>query len=358
MKKSILTLLVLTISALAIAQDVVPTTPLVKIREMQAMAMFDEVLKEGVNKLSIDAAFCKVEVVACPDTLSNTRVVGKIEAMDAEEGYKINAERKDGAMKLAVVTPENSKNAFAGEFVIYLHNTTQLDISATSGAVKIAGVEQGHVAVQTKGKVNLDKANGTFDVQTIGGQIIGYKVTGNLKVKTNNSLVKLEQSEGEFDLDSGDGALEVSQIKGQLKTNSFGGKQTIDNVEGDLDLNSKGGLIRLTYITANILKATTLRGDVSFGNSIKGVLDITTVSGTISNAQPIILTGSSRFDSESGRIKMKFANKKEELAFDVTADSKDAVISVKGTKKKKKLQMGNGNIIVTSHSVRGEQIFS
>lgn len=357
MKRLIQMLVMASLSILAVAQDVVPTTPLIKIREMQVLSQFDEVLKDGVTELNIDAKFCKVDVVACPDTLDNTRVVAKLEAMDAEDGYVIDADRKESSLGLKIITPEQSKVAFAGEFLIYLHKKTSLKVNATSGAVIINGVDEGKISIKSEGKVNIDKSKGTFDVKTIGGAVTIYKVSGSLNVKTT-STIKVDQSEGNFDLDSGDAALSVNDFKGTLKTTTFGGKQAIEHVDGDLDLNSKGGLIRMTYIVANLIKVKTQRGDVSFGNSIKGAMDISTLSGTISNAQPIVLTGSSKFDSETGRIKLKFANKKEELAFDVTADEKDAAISVKGTKKKKKLQMGNGNIIVTSHSVRGEQIFS
>ncbi len=353
-------MLITSLSVQIMAQDGIPTTPLVKIRQMQLMAQIDEVMGSDTKSLIIESKFGKVDILPCPDTLSSTRVIGKLEAMDEDNGYVINVDNSDPFSKtISFSVPEQTNSAFSSEFTIYLHESTQIKVVSTTGTVNIKKVDKANVEVQTEnGKVNIDKVQGVFNITTLTGAISVSNAAGSIKLKSNSGVVNVSDAEGDLSLDSGDGALTVKNIKGNLNTNTIGGKQTIDQIEGNLDLNSKGGIIRMTYVNAELIKASTIRGDISFGNSIKGALDITTGSGTVGSAQAIVLTGSSRFESETGRIKLKFANKKEDLTFDISADTKESAILAKGTSKKKKLQMGNGNIVVTSHSKRGDQIFS
>lgn len=348
------------LSIVIMAQSGIPTTPLVKIREMQLMAEVDEVLGNDVKSLVIESKFGKVDVLPCPDTLQSTRIVGRLEAMDKEDGYAFNVDNNNpNSMSLSFSIPEQTNSAFSCEFVVYLHESTQLTVISTTGSVNIKKVNGANVKVQTeKGKVNIDRVKGVFDITTLAGAITVSHAVDTVKLKSNSGAVNIADCEGYIYANAGDGALSAKNIKGELITNTIGGKQAIDQIEGNLDLNSKGGLIRMTYINANIIKVSTVKGDISFGNSIKGALNISTASGTVGSAQAIVLTGSSSFESETGRIKLKFANKKEELTFHITADTKESAILAKGTSKKKRLQMGNGNIIVTSHSKRGDQIFS
>lgn len=344
-------------ATVAMAQDA-PVTSLIKIREMQVAAELNKVL-EGVKTLNVTSNFCKVEILPCPDSLATSMIVAKLEVMDPEDGFKIECDDATPTMNVKFILPENPQTAYAGEVTVYLRKGLDLNIMATNGNTKVKNLSEANISVTSeKGKVNVEKSSGRFDIKTIGGIITLENVSGTISAESKNAAVTANSCEGKFVLDSGEGALTVNNFKGELATNSYGGKQTIDHSDGKFELKSKSGSIRLTYITADLIKAETLRGDITFGNSIKAALDISTGSGTIGGAQAIVLTGSSNFSSDTGRIKLKFANKKEELAFDVTSESKESAILVKGTSKKKKLQLGNGNIIVTSHSNRGDQVFS
>ncbi|MCF0189964.1 MAG: DUF4097 family beta strand repeat protein [Marinilabiliaceae bacterium] len=332
--------------------------PITRVRQMTPVAQTFQQL-DGFSTLQLDAKFCKVSIQQAPDSMQCNSVSGLIEAMDPVEGFDIVVEKQNQAVVMSIIIPQDCKVAFNGEFVIYLKSALSVDVTTAAGTVVMEGVSGCNVKCKSEfGKIRIDKSSGKFDAYTRGGTITADRSKGDFNLVCGASSVSANDCEGTLYLESGEGTLTAKHIKGDVRTTTISGKQSIENVEGNLDLNSKSGAIRMQYITAGLIKAETVRGDISFLNSIKGQLNIKTVSGTITSAQGIILTDSSNFESETGRIKMKFANKKDELSFDVSSESRDCVLTVKGTSKKKKLQVGSGKIVVTSHSKSGDQIFS
>jgi len=118
-----------------------------------------------------------------------------------------------------------------------------------------------------------------------------------LNAGTGSGDLEFSSVKGVVDATTGSGNVEMSKFSGSGRMNTGSGDMNVENSDGELSMNCGSGDIRFTQVKAE--------------------LDVNTGSGDI-NGDKITITGSSRFNTGSGRSKLTLA---ESPKFDISMNS-------------------------------------
>lgn len=303
----------------------------------------------GISKVEVEGLFCKIIIMPSEDGV--TSITSQMEAMESHDEYKINSAVADGEVKMTVEVPKVNFASHAGEIVIKAAPNLEVAITNTSGYIEFSNLKQTVLSASTtSGKITGNNSDGKISVSSKSGNITIDNLKGDITTSSSSGAQFAGNLEGNISLDSPDGAITVDNVKGNLKIATIAGNQTLTNIEGDINLRGSSGALKISNAQANIT-IETLNGSVNlFGTT--GVYNISTTKGLIAGSQ-VKFTDSSSFTTTEGRIKIKLMHKKEDLSFVLRSD-KGALIAV-GTSKMKKLNVGNGPIVITGTSKTGGQ---
>jgi hypothetical protein len=126
----------------------------------------------------------------------------------------------------------------------------------------------------------------------------------------------------------------------------------MDNIKGNILAKSLSGSVKIS-VSEGAIKVQGSSGDVQLFQTA-GVLDIKTTKGNQSGTR-VSLSGNSKFSSTEGKIKMRFNMPKGSLKYQLLSEK--AYIFALGKSKKKKLNIGDGSILVESSSTTGAQSY-
>ena len=118
-----------------------------------------------------------------------------------------------------------------------------------------------------------------------------------LNAGTGSGDLEFSEVKGTLDATTGSGNVEVSEFSGQGRLNTGSGDMNISESSGELSMNCGSGDIRM--------------------NEVKAELDVNTGSGNV-NGDKIRITGSSRFNTGSGKSKITLG---ESPKFDIAINS-------------------------------------
>ncbi len=269
------------------------------------------------------------------------------------EGYNVVAKITNRVLEVMVNYPKESWSSHTGELVFYVPDSIKVDVENSSGYCTINEVNAKTINVATKsGKININKCTGNLVLSSTTGNVSVDEMVGSVNVKTKSSNVSVYRVTGSVISYSSSGMLRLNDIKGVVKTASTSGKQEMDNIKGDILAKSMSGSIKVS-VSEGAVKIMGSSGDVQLFQTT-GVLDVKTTKGNQSGTR-LNLSGNSKFTTTEGKIKMRFDMPKGSLRYQLLSEK--AYISALGKSKKKKLNIGEGDILVESSSTTGAQSF-
>jgi DUF4097 and DUF4098 domain-containing protein YvlB len=133
--------------------------------------------------------------------------------------------------------------------------------------------------------------------KTGSGDLTVSDVNVDLNAGTGSGDLDFSSLKGTLDATTGSGTVELAKFDGNGRVNTGSGDMNVSDSNGELSMNCGSGDIRMS--------------------SLKAELDVNTGSGSI-NGDKIILSGSSRFNTGSGKAKITLA---ESPKYDIAVNS-------------------------------------
>jgi DUF4097 and DUF4098 domain-containing protein YvlB len=165
----------------------------------------------------------------------------------------------------------------------------RLDISEEFKGNNFSGTVKWKVSVPDGMRVTFKTGSGDLVVSDV--------VDIDLNAGTGSGDLEFSSVKGTLDATTGSGNVEMSKFSGQGSMNTGSGDMNISDSDGELNMNCGSGDIRFTQVKAE--------------------LSVNTGSGDI-NGDKLAITGSSRFNTGSGRARLTLA---ETPKFDLSVNS-------------------------------------
>jgi len=269
------------------------------------------------------------------------------------EGYSVVTKITNEVLEVWVNFPKESWSSHTGELVFCVPDSVNINIVSTSGYCTVNEVNARTINVVTKsGKININKCSGNLSLASTTGNINIDEIEGDANIKTKSADLSVYRVKGNVISYSSSGVLRLNDITGKVKTVSTSGKQEMDNIKGDILAKSMSGSIKIS-VAEGAIKILGSSGDVLLFQTT-GVIDIKTTKGNQSGTR-INLSGNSRFTSTEGKIKIRFDMPKGSLTYKLVSEK--SYIFALGKSKKKKLNIGEGSVLVESSSTTGAQSY-
>ncbi len=354
MKTHIRIVLTAALSVVALAAN----AQLGKLKEMITVA--ENSIETATKEIVVNSQFCKVNIRA---TDGNKAIVnGKLEALAADEAYKINFDDNGTTLTATFEVPNSSQASYAGEFVVNVPIGVKVVVKATSGNVTLESLTDCNIDIETvKGKITGKNVAGNLTAEAKAGDIVMEQIDGTFALSTSTGAINVNKGNGTLSFDSTDGAATVSYFSGKLDGKTIAGTQTYSNLtDCNLHIQGSTGAIKISDAEATVsgsLKASTLNL-----YKVKGEFHLESEKGSIissGSANGITLTASSDFTTTEGKINLTLINKKDELTFDLAhAHKGDIGLIAKGERTvKKQLKFGKGPIVITGRTNTGTQTY-
>ena len=315
-----------------------------------SVAFESDTIFNNISTIRVKGFYSKVFVAKSNENRVRLRATLK---STKPEGYSIVTKITDKVLEVLVSYPHESWSSHTGELVFYVPDSINIDIENTSGYCTINEVNAKAINVVTKsGKININKCTGDYILSSATGNINVDEVKGSANVKTKSADLSIYRVTGNVISYSSSGMLRLDNITGDVKTASTSGKQEMDNIKGDILAKSMSGAIKIS-VSDGAIRIQGSSGDVQLFQTT-GVLDIKTTKGNQSGSR-INLSGNSKFTSSEGKIKMRFDMPNGSITYQLVSEK--AFIFALGKSKKKKLNIGEGSILVESSSTTGAQSY-
>jgi len=315
-----------------------------------SVAFEKDTIFNNISTIRVKGYYSKVLVERSNEKSVRLRTILK---STKPEGYSVVTKVINKVLEVEVSYPQESWSSHTGELVFNVPDSIKIDIENTSGYCTINEVNAKTINVNTKsGKINVNKCKGNLIISSSSGNINVDELVGSANVKTKSADLSIYRVTGSVISYSSSGMLRLDNITGNVKTASTSGKQEMDNIKGDILAKSMSGSIKVS-VSDGAIKILGSSGDVQLFQTT-GVLDIKTTKGNQSGTR-INLSGNSKFTSTEGKIKMRFDMPKGSLKYQLLSEK--AYIFALGKSKKKKLNIGDGNVLVESSSTTGAQSY-
>jgi len=320
-----------------------------KANELELAFKKDTVFK-GISTIKIKGYYTKILINRSDD--KNIRMHAVLKA-DSPEGYVVETCHEDNVLEISVNTPGEVWSSHSGKLIFYVPDSIDLDIETTSGYCTINEVNCGLINVTTKsGKIKIIKSSAEFNVISSSGEIYLDELKGNLTVSSKFADISAYRIRGDVTANTSSGTVLLNNVTGKVKTETTIGKQDMDNIRGEIFAKSMSGSINISMAVGKI-RILGYSGDVEL-YQVTGILDVSTTRGNQTGIK-VKLTGDSRFASTVGKVRIKLDMPKDSITYQLKSEK--AFVFALGKSKKKKLIVGNGNILVQGNSTTGSQLF-
>jgi DUF4097 and DUF4098 domain-containing protein YvlB len=311
-----------------------------------------DTLYTGVTSINIDGAFSRIDVNA--GNSESVNLNARLEAEKENSAYRIVHQVENGVLSIRIQFPTDSWSSHMGEVMLQIPASLSVEIQTTSGSIKANGLNNSQFKANAKsGSIEITNCNGEFTLESQTGAIKATKVTGALNTKTKSGGHWLNQITGTAQSYATDGEINMTGVKGNIRSESTTGNQTLQKIEGDVNAKIASGIIKVSTQKGN-LNAISFSGPIRIFE-ITGQINIQSTAGEQTGGR-LKLTGSSKFKTTEGKIKMQIENPTSELTFNLKSAS--SFIQARGNSKKKAVKLGKGPILVESESTTGGQVFN
>lgn len=306
----------------------------------------------GITSVNIDGAFSRIEVNA--GETESVKLNARLETEKPNSAYRIVHQVENGVLSIRVQFPADSWSSHMGEVVVHIPANLSMEIQTTSGSIKANGLNNSQLKVNAKsGAIEINNCNGEFTLESQTGVVKATNVTGTVNTRTKTGGHWLNQITGTAQSYATEGEINMTGVKGNVRSESTTGNQTLQKIEGDVNAKIASGIIKVSTQKGN-LNAISFSGPIRIFE-ITGQINIQSTAGEQTGGR-LKLTGSSKFKTTEGKIKMQIENPTSELTFNLKSTS--SFIQVRGTSKKKAAKLGKGPIMVESESTTGGQVFN
>lgn len=161
--------------------------------------------------------------------------------------------------------------------------------------------------------LDLSSQSGTINVRGTRAEVRASTVEGDITVEGGAGVVELQSVDGDVCLGNASGRLSLATVDGMV---------TVTDVRGELAASTVDGAMQLTGITARVVSASTVDGDIQFEGTLEagGRYRLTSHDGDVTvttpdiNAEVSVSTFSGEFESDfpvtlrggTGRSRMNF----------------------------------------------------
>ena len=305
---------------------------------------------ENITTVKILGYYSKIKISKSADKKVKLHAV--LKALNPD-GYSINAITKNRVLELRVNFPQEGWSSHAGELTLRIPDSVNIDIQTTSGNCTIYDIAAEKINFSTKsGKITINECSGDMLLATSSGDVFLDEITGNVNIKTKTGDIQILRTKGDIITHTTLGSTSLRDITGNIKTESTSGRQDMEGIKGDIFSRSMSGIVKISTAEGDI-KILGSTGDVQLFQTT-GVLNIKTTRGNQSGTR-INLTGNSNFTSTEGKIKMRFTTPKDKLSYQLMSEK--GYVFALGKSKKKKLNIGKGDILITAETKTGAQSF-
>jgi hypothetical protein len=317
--------------------------------ELTTVFSTDTVFK-NISLVKVKGYYAKVAIKQSSD--EDVYLNGILKS-DKAEGYSISTKITNTALEVWVTYPQSGWSSHTGELQFSVPETVKIQVENTSGYCTASELNLQELKFATKsGKITAKQITGLLDLQSASANIHVDQVKGNVHLKTKSGQTYINEVQGEVAVYSTSGLININKIKGSIKTESTSGKQEMEDCDGDILVKSNSGAIKISMAKGTI-QVMGSSGDVQLFQTT-GILQINTSKGNQTGSR-IVLSGNSSFTSTEGKIKMRFDMPKEALSYQLVSENN--FLFALGKSKKKKLNIGNGSIVVTGSSTTGSQSY-
>lgn len=342
-------------TSLFLALLMLSTSLMAQIKKFDMLTVFEQRFDLRATKIVIDGQFCHVVVNKSTD--GHSILVGKLEAMAKSDDYKVIVDESNDEAKVHVTVSNEEKSSFAGELTLSVSPDVKVIITTVSGYVDIVDVNRANVEVKSNsGKLRASDTDGLLDLNSRSGIVSLKNLKGEVNVETASGAVTAEDVEGSLSIETISGAVNVDKTSDNVKIKTTSGNIDVNNIKGTLTTDNSSGFTKIST-TEGVVNAKTYSGAINFFK-VKCEMHIETYKGAVTGSSDITLTASSDFTSDQGKINLRLKNDKKDLSFNMKCtENKKANLMAKGTSKNKKLQEGNGSIIITATSRIASMVF-
>ncbi len=175
----------------------------------------------------------------------------------------------------------------SGKISSYINfNLTNLNLSSTSGSIKLKNINAGNINVRTtSGLIQIENINANSIINTTSGQISINNIVGNTDIISTSGRIIVNDVQGDSFIKSTSGSVSLGNL--------LGSKQNISTNSGAVNINE---------IQAEIIKLKSISGKINIGRAFGNTVANST-SGTILLARA---GGSANLGTISGSVQANY----------------------------------------------------
>ncbi|MEB1806480.1 MAG: DUF4097 domain-containing protein [Bacillaceae bacterium] len=121
------------------------------------------------------------------------------------------------------------------------------------------------------GNLGISELSNSLVINQGAGKIEIENTSGNIKITDGTGAISLMNNDGDISINNNSGAVEIANHTGEIKLISGSGQINLEEITGNLQVRSGSGSIYIDQVN----------GDVSILENRSGKVEITNVSGTI-----------------------------------------------------------------------------
>jgi hypothetical protein len=193
-------------------------------------------------------------------------------------------------------------------YVIEVPTSVNLEVSSTSGDVRLLGLTGSATVSGTSGDIKIVGFTGDLKVETTSGDISFKDVKGNIDANSTSSDMLFDNVTGDVAVQSTSGDTEAHWLIGKMRVTKTSGDVRIDALSGDIDINTTAGNIEIDQKEGSVFVSTS-SGDVRVHSEMTNGkrFEVETISGNITMAVPSEMKGRVKLETISGSINTDLA---------------------------------------------------
>jgi DUF4097 and DUF4098 domain-containing protein YvlB len=189
------------------------------------------------------------------------------------------------------------------KYVIEIPTSVNLEISSTSGDIRLLGLTGWGRVSGTSGDIKVVGFTGDLKIETTSGDISLKDIKGNIDTKSTSSDMLFDNVAGDVVVQSTSGDTEAHWLIGEMRVTKTSGDVRIDALSGDIDINTTSGNIDIDQKEGSVFVSTS-SGDVRVHSEMTNGkrFEVETISGNITMAVPSEMKGRVKLETVSGSI--------------------------------------------------------
>lgn len=200
----------------------------------------DPLSKEEIEKRLTEDYDMSIEV-------SNNKLIATAKRKDRDRDMDW---KRSLNISFKIFAPENVStdlNTSGGSISIFKLTGNQ-DFSTSGGSLHVDQVTGKIDGKTSGGSIHISNSKNDIDLNTSGGSIAAEKCTGNIKLRTSGGSLKLAELKGDITANTSGGSISARNINGELISHTSGGSIILNDMYGSVEASTSGGHIDVSII--------------------------------------------------------------------------------------------------------------